>query len=266
MGYSELFQPRWDIARLVACNLVAAALLVLWLWPAGNAVFTGFDEGLFLLLNQPLAHNSIWLHIWTVGSLRPFDIVVGLILLFLLIKGDWVFKAGQVRAAFFAFFVALITLLVLRAVFSKIIDNTTFQHDSPSMVIANAIKLSNIFPYLEKHWELKDRSSQSFPGDHASVLLIWAMFMSVFSRTLGQRVVIWLLAFLFMMPRLVAGAHWGQDDYIGGVAMALLALGWTLYTPLAARATDLLLRITTPVFRLLGRIPIIRRLSIVRFG
>ena len=58
------------------------------------------------------------------------------------------------------------------------------------------------------------------------------MFMTVFSRTSAQRVVIWGLAFLFMLPRLVAGAHWGQDDYIGGVAMAALALGWGYYTPL----------------------------------
>ena len=33
-----------------------------------------------------------------------------------------------------------------------------------------------------------------------------------------------------MLPRLVAGAHWGQDDYIGGLLMALLALGWSCYT------------------------------------
>jgi hypothetical protein len=42
----------------------------------------------------PLADNTTWRYIWAVGSLRPFDIVVGLILLTLLIRGDWVFKAA----------------------------------------------------------------------------------------------------------------------------------------------------------------------------
>ena len=120
------------------------------------------------------------------------------------------------------------------------------------------------FPGLEKTWELKDRSSQSFPGDHASVLLIWGLFMSVFSRNAGQKVVIWGLTLLFMMPRLVAGAHWGQDDYIGGLLLALLALGWGYYTPFAARASDLLLRVTAPIFSLLQRLPLVSRMSIVR--
>ena len=39
-----------------------------------------------------------------------------------------------------------------------------------------------------------------------------------------------------MLPRLVAGAHWGQDDYIGGVQMALLALDRGL--PVSAWGND----------------------------
>ena len=42
-----------------------------------------------------------------------------------------------------------------------------------SMLLSGAIQMSDYFPGLEKTWELKDRSSRSFPGDHASVLLIW---------------------------------------------------------------------------------------------
>jgi membrane-associated phospholipid phosphatase len=139
-----------------------------------------------------------------------------------------------------------------------------WQHSSPSMVIGGAVQMSDYFPGLEKTWELKDRSSQSFPGDHASVLLIWGMFMTVFARNIGQVLVIWGLALLFMMPRLVAGAHWGQDDYIGGVLLALLALGWGYYTPFAAKVSGALLRVTAPVFGLLGKLPVIGRLSVIR--
>jgi membrane-associated phospholipid phosphatase len=95
-------------------------------------------------------------------------------------------------------------------------------------------------------------------------LLIWGMFMTVFARRIGQVLVIWALALLFMMPRLVAGAHWGQDDYIGGVLLALLALGWGYYTPFAAKVTDVLLRVTAPVFGVFQRAPLIGRLSVVR--
>ncbi|MFK3972682.1 phosphatase PAP2 family protein [Pseudomonas sp. NPDC087358] len=266
MDYPALFQPKWNAKKFLLCNLLALALLLVWIWPAGHAVFTQFDEWFFHLLNRPLLQSKVWLWIWTVASMRPFDIVVGLILLVLLIKGDWVFKAVQTRAALIGFVLTLIVLLIIRTVFSKIIDQTSLQHDSASVVIADAIKLSDLFPGLDKKWQLKDSSSQSFPGDHASVLLIWAMFMSVFSRTAGQRVIIWALAFLFMMPRLVAGAHWGQDDYIGGVMIALLALGWSCYTPFVAVITRFLLRITAPIFNLFGRLPLIGRLSIMKPG
>ena len=266
MDYPALFQAKWNTKKLLICNLIALALLMLWVWPTGNAAFTQFDTWFFHLLNRPLERSEAWLWTWTIASMRPFDIVVGLILLALLIKGDWVFRTLQTRAALIGFVLTLILLLVIRTVFSKIIDHTSLQHDSASVVIPDAIKLSEIFPTLEDKWQLKDRSSQSFPGDHASVLLIWAMFMSVFSRSAGQRIVIWALALLFMMPRLVAGAHWGQDDYIGGVIIALLALSWSRYTPFVAVVTGLIFRATTPLFAVCSKVPLLNRMSIVKPG
>ena len=263
MNKAPLFQARWNKRGLLLCNLIALVLLCFWLWPIGHQLCTAFDEWLFRQLNTPLATVTAWRYIWTLGSLRPFDIVVGLIMLALLLKGDWVFKAGQIRQAFFGFIAVLLLLVVVRALFSKWIHAMGWDHDSPSMVLSNPVLLSDWYPDLEKHWELKDRSSQSFPGDHASVLLIWALFMSVCARRVGQWLVIWALALAFMMPRLVAGAHWGQDDYIGGGLMAALALGWGYYTPFAAKASSGLVRATEPLFRLLHNLPVVRRLSIV---
>ncbi|WP_397450925.1 hypothetical protein [Pseudomonas sp. NA-150] len=51
----------------------------------------------FHLLNHPLSESAVWLDILTAASMRPFDIVVGLILLSLLIKGDRVIKAVMCR-------------------------------------------------------------------------------------------------------------------------------------------------------------------------
>ena len=264
MNNPTLFQTRWNLRALAGCNLLALGLLCFWLWPFGQILCLTFDDWLFHLLNRPLADNPIWLHIWAVASLRPFDVVVGVIMLALLIKGNWVFEATQVRRALFGFLAILLLLVVIRALFSKLTAAMGWQHNSPSMVFEDAIHLSDFFPGLEKTWELKDRSSQSFPGDHASVLLIWGMFMSVFSRTIGQKVVIWGLTLLFMMPRLVAGAHWGQDDYIGGLLLAFLALGWGYYTPFAAKVSGALMRVTTPIFSLLQRLPLVSRMSVVR--
>ncbi|MCF4995484.1 phosphatase PAP2 family protein [Pseudomonas syringae] len=264
MNNPGLFQSRWNLGRLVLCNVLPLALLAFWLWPTGQMLCVIFDEWLFHLLNAPLASNPIWLHVWAIASLRPFDAVVGIILLALLIKGDWVFKAIDVRRAFFGFLSILLLLLFIRMLFSKFADYMDWQHSSPSMMINGAVHMSDYFPGLEKTWELKDRSSQSFPGDHASVLLIWALFMGVFARSAGQFLVVWSLALLFMMPRLVAGAHWGQDDYIGGVLLAVWALGWGYYTPFAFHASNFLMKVTAPIFRLLGRLPVFGRMSVMR--
>ncbi|MGV8916724.1 MAG: phosphatase PAP2 family protein [Pseudomonas sp.] len=266
MNKYELFQARWNFSRLVLCNFLALALMGFWLWPTANIAFTHFDEWLFNLLNHPLGESAVWLDIWTVASMRPFDIVVGLILLSLLIKGDWVIKAVHVRAATFGFVAILMLLLIVRTLFDKGLKHLGLQHSSPSMVVDGALKLSNFFPNLPGYLDLKDSSNQSFPGDHASVLLIWAMFMTAFSRTVGQRVVIWCLALLFMLPRLVAGAHWGQDDYIGGIAMALLALGWGYYTPFAARVSSFMVRVTAPLFKPLSYLPGVKNMSVVRYS
>lgn len=264
MDNRPLFQARWSWGALAACTLLPIALLCFWLWPFGQILCLTFDEWLFRSLNAPLADSTTWRYIWTIGSLRPFDIVVGLILLAVLIRGDWVFKAAQVRQAFFGFLVTLLLLVVIRALFSKWVDAAGWQHKSPSMIFDDVVHLSDYYPNLEAAWELKDRSSKSFPGDHASVLLIWALFMSVFSRRLMQYLVVWGLAALFMLPRLVAGAHWGQDDYIGGLLMAVLALGWSYYTPLAAKGSEALMRWTAPLFNLLARLPLVGRMAVLR--
>ena len=264
MNNPGLFQARWNLGGLALCNLLPLALLGFWLRPTGQMLCTMFDEWLFGLLNTPLASHATWLHIWAVASLRPFDVVVGIIMLSLLIRGDWVFKAVDVRRAFFGFLSILILMLIIRVLFSKLVGVMGWQHQSPSMVIKGAVHMSDYFPTWEKAWELKDRSSQSFPGDHASVLLIWALFLGKFSRSLGQFLVIWGLTLLFMMPRLVAGAHWGQDDYIGGVLLAVWALGWGYYTPYAARMSNALLWLTHPLFKLMTRMPVLSRMSVVR--
>lgn len=152
MSNPTLFQTRWNLGALALCNLLALGLLCFWLWPFGQILCLTFDDWLFHLLNRPLADNPIWLHIWAVASLRPFDAVVGVIMLSLLIKGNWVFEA----------------------------------------------------------------------------------------------------------------AHWGQDDCIGGLLLARLALGWGYCTPYPTRMIEGLLRLSASLFSLLQRLPLVSRLSIVR--
>jgi hypothetical protein len=50
------------------------------------------------------------------------------------------------------------------------------------------------------------------------------------------------------------------------VLLALLALGWGYYTPFAAKVSEGLLKVTTPIFESLGKLPVIGQLSVIRPG
>jgi membrane-associated phospholipid phosphatase len=265
MDNATLFQAKWQWRAFLISHLVALLLITLWLIPSVRIALLNMDAHLFHVLNSPLESNTVWLHVWAVASLRPFDIVVGVILLALTVRGNWVFKPEQVRSALFGLLTVLLTLLLIRSFFTKAIEAAGLQHASPSDLLAHAIHMSDYFQTWERTWELKDRSGASFPGDHASVLLLWGFFLTAFTRKPLQLMVTWLLVFLFMMPRLVAGAHWASDDYIGGVAIALLAMAWGLYTPLAHAGSRLLTQIMTPLFRVSAHLPVINRLSLVRY-
>ncbi|KAF1052299.1 MAG: Lipid A 1-diphosphate synthase [Stenotrophomonas maltophilia] len=265
MEKASPFQATWSWRPFIACHLLALLLLVLWLWAPTRAAMDQFDFGLFHLLNAPLASNEAWRNTWAVASTRPFDALVGVILLFLMIRGDWIFEATQVRRATFGLVVTMLVLMVVRTLYAKLAHHMGWQHASISSIAPDAVRLEDFF----RNWqdtvlEVKDESARSFPGDHASVLLIWGLFLTLYARTVVQWVVIWGLTLLFMLPRLVAGAHWGQDDYIGGVQMALIALAWGCFTPFAGWASAHLVRLTEPLFRLAAKIPLLNRLSVIR--
>lgn len=263
MDNPPLLQASWRWRPLIVCNLVAFALLAFWIWPVGYEWVKQLDVGIFQALNGTIRHCHAWALVGAVTNLRPFDLLVALILLMLLIRSDWLYSAAQVRSALFAYIGLLLLMVVVRYLFTNLVISLGWNHDSPSIEVEGAYRLSAHFPGLEV-WDLKDESKRSFPGDHASVLLLWGFFLSRFARSALQWLIVWGVTVLFMLPRLISGAHWASDDYIGGVFLSLLALAWGFYTPYAAWFSGLLIRVTRPLFALAGHLPLIKRLSVVR--
>jgi membrane-associated phospholipid phosphatase len=253
----------WRPASFLLSHLLAAALLASWLWPVTRSLWEGVDVAAFRLLNGSLNSSQAWDWLWALASTRLFDILIGALMLSLLIRRDWLFSQAQLRPALFTFVALLIVLLTIRTLFTDVAEHFGWQHASPTEQLAGAFQLSDTFPQLERMFEIKDRSSRSFPGDHASVLLIWGLFMGLFARG-GRRLLIVALTGAFMLPRLVAGAHWLSDDLVGGVFIALLALGWGYCTPLAAHLAAPLQWLARPVFRLAAHLPLVKRLAVVR--
>lgn len=248
---SPLFSHRWRPLPLLALNVFALVLLFSWLYPATRVFWDGFDDHLFSMLNKPLASSHSWALIWSIGSVRLTDIAVGLLMISFLVFANLVFPAKHLRHAFFGFFVLLIVQLIIREGFSELANAFEWQRASPSLVTPDAIRLTQMFP----QWVvlgLKDAAGHSFPGDHAAVIFVWAFCLNFFVSG-WKRALIWLLAIIFMMPRLVAGAHWGSDDFVGGLFISLLAVAWGCYTPLVAKSENWIVAKVSPMFDVLGR-------------
>ena len=253
---------QWRIRPLLICHIAALLLLASWLWAPSRALWDQFDLQLFALLNDPVHSAGLWAQTWAIGSMRPVDLGVGLLMLAVMLKADLVFSGAQVRKALYAFLVTLIAMLLFRVGFADLVKLMDWQRPSPSLVVEGAARLTELFPTWEERWDMKDSASRSFPGDHASVLLIWAMFMSFFARN-WRLLLVWSMAVIFMLPRLVAGAHWGSDALVGGLFLALLGLAWACFTPFAYKASEWLEKITLPLTRLLAKLPLLGRLSII---
>lgn len=250
-----MIRARWCGPGLIACNLLALAVLASWRWPPVQLLWDRFDLEVFHLLNAPLASNAAWAHVWGVFNMRLVDLGFGLIMLGILVKGNFIFTAAQVRQALYAFVAVLVLLLLIRVgPLNELVKAMHWQRASPSLTVDGAVRLTALFPDWATDWHMKDSSGRSFPGDHAAVLLLWAIFLSPFARG-WRRWLVWGLALLFMLPRLVSGAHWLSDVLVGGVFLAPTAIGWGLYTPYAAKACALMERFGTPVLRRLGRLP-----------
>lgn len=262
LGNTSPITKGWQWKPFFIYQAMALLILCSWLWSPTRIMWDLVDDQLFFLLNQPLADHHWWAWIWAVGSLRPMDIVVGLVMLAFLLRGNFIFPTRQVQRALFMFISVLFLLLVMRTLFSEIIKLLDWQRASPSLIFEDAVRLSELFPDWQ-YWQPKDSSSTSFPGDHASVMLLWALFLSFFARG-WPLAMIWLFATVGMLPRLVAGAHWGSDDFVGGLFLVLIAIAWGCYTPYAHRCSEAMMRITAPLLRRAATLPLLNRLSFLK--
>lgn len=256
-------QAAWRWPALIGLNLLGFALLLSWQLPATCALWDAANLWVFQSLNGTLNQHPLWDWLWALTSIRLCDILVAALMLTLLIHPRWVFRPQELRPAFLHFLALLAVLLIVRVLFTKLAIALGWQHASASVQVPGAIRLSESFPGLERVFELKDRSSRSFPGDHASVLLLWGLFMLQFARGWKLLTSIGLVLF-FMLPRLVTGAHWLVDVAVGGVFIALISFAWAYCTPLAGWIAAGLERLCQPLLPLLQKLPVVGRLGVLR--
>lgn len=259
----DSFSARLRPVAFLACLVLASLLLGSWIWPPTSALWDRLDRGVFHVLNAPLDANALWAHLWGIANMRATDLAVALVMFAALVRDGWFFTGAQLRQALYGFLVLLIVLTVIRTgLVLPVLNGLELHRPSPSLVMDDALRLSAMFPDWAAQWGMKDSSIRSFPGDHAAVLLLWVGLLVARGRR-DRRYQALALAFLFVLPRLVSGAHWATDILVGSVSLCLVTLALVAYTPLGERATRLLARLADPLFRLAVRLPLVGRWRIV---
>ncbi|MBS0654935.1 MAG: phosphatase PAP2 family protein [Verrucomicrobia bacterium] len=232
----------------IFCHLAALLLFLSWMFPPTATLWQEFDVALFRWLNGSLSTSPLSQIFWALANVKITDLYGAFFMgTFSLI---YVFEDGkesaQKRLAQF-FYLCLwgeIGILALKELLFPFLVSIDFLRDSPSLIFKDTIRLSEV-----AHWlKIKDHSHWSFPSDHAFIALQWAGFITFFC---GWRygTLACLSTIFFILPRLIAGAHWATDALLGSLPLALIVLAWAVATPLYPFSMKYLERFSAFLFR-----------------
>ncbi|MCH8048174.1 MAG: phosphatase PAP2 family protein [Planctomycetes bacterium] len=242
----RVIRPVWRPRALVLSHLVALLLVVTWITPATRQWWDRFDLALFRLLNDSLALGHGWQVFWAVANYRALDLLPAVLILGLFIVSIWG-RPRDVQNQRWAVLAVLGGVLVVVPPLMELVVHQGLQYSrpSPTLVLDDALRLSHLVPSINT----KDTSRACFPGDHAYVLLTVMSFFWYVGRR-RDALLASLLAAVFVLPRLVGGAHWATDILVGGGPAALLAGSWAFATPLCHRLATLLHPLVCAVMKL----------------
>ena len=108
--------------------------------------------------------------------------LLAIVMLIFIIFPGFGFRRQQLQQALVGFLALMLSLVVLRYFFYEFSEKLDLSGPSPSLVLSPAYLLTELFPDIPA----KDGSGRSFPGDHATVLIVWAAYLIMNTRCLGR--------------------------------------------------------------------------------
>lgn len=221
---------RRNLPTILLLNFIGIALFLSWYIPANHGIWFKIDSAIFYYFNQHLLSSPLFLHLVAITNNRIFDVIslvcMGLLYLYFYMKET---PAGR-RCLIVTGVVMLLTAVVL----NQLGHLLPVSHPSPTLTFDNINRVSELTGI-----PTKDASSDSFPGDHGMMLMIFACFMlRYFSQ--GAFAIALLIVVIFSMPRVMIGAHWFTDIAVGSLSIVLVGMGWVLLTPLSDKIINVI--------------------------
>ncbi|WP_159564723.1 phosphatase PAP2 family protein [Budvicia diplopodorum] len=217
-----------NLPKILLLNLFGIGLFLSWYLPENHGFWFPIDASIFHYFNVHLVTNSAFLKAIAITNHRAFDgislIAMGLLFAHFFMKQD---AAGK-RKMIIIGVVMLLTAIILNQLGRLL----SVQRLSPTLSFSGINRVTELSGI-----PTKDSSNDSFPGDHGLMLMIFAGFMlRYFTRWSFFVAVAYVI--IFSLPRIMVGAHWFTDIYVGALSVACVGLSWWLLTP----ASDYVIR------------------------
>lgn len=208
---------------IVLLNIVGLALFFSWMVPANHGFWFPIDSAIFHYFNNLLVESRAFLWLVAITNNRAFD-GFSLVAMGLLMLSYWLKQTPYGRRQIV---IMGVVMLLTAVVLNQIGQQLPVQRHSPTLFFTDIYRVSELL-----NIPTKDASKDSFPGDHGMMLMIFCGFMLRYfgARAFAISLVIFVV---FSLPRMMIGAHWFTDIFVGSLSVILVGLPWVLLTPLS---------------------------------
>ena len=216
-----------NLKWIIICNILGVLLFGSWYITQFSGFWFEIDKAIFYVFNEQLTLSRAFMYFVAFINLRAFDIVAFVAMLGIFYS---YYRKSNVEGKRWLFCVGVAMLLsaIVMKQFDRMLE---FDRASASIYFEQLYHNVNFVSELSG-WPSKDRSASSFPGDHGMMLLIFVVFMW---KYMGKAAFYKALAVfvIFSFPRIMGGAHWFTDVFVGSMSFALVILSWILLSPAA---------------------------------
>ena len=201
-------------------NVLAISVFASWYLLPNHGFWMDIDKSIFYYFNNKIGSSEAWVNAVAIANNRAFDGVALLamgVVYYSFYRGA---SEERKRQLLIIGFIMLLTAVGLNQLGRAL----PVERPSPTLTFDNVYRLTELAGF-----KTKDASGDSFPGDHGLMLMIFTAFVW---RFLSWKAGLWgcLFVVLFSAPRVMAGAHWWSDIYVGGLAVACFGMAWLMHT------------------------------------
>ncbi len=199
-----------------------------------DSLWKKMDYSVFLALNGTMKNNSAMQMVWGVTNHRAFDLAAAswMVLLFVIYLIRNPRNEDRAELVQFGIYMTVTLLLVILICESTI----HFYRPSPTETAGlkeRAVILSDLKDVIT--WKVKVKSNDSFPGDHATVLMFIGSYI-IYRLRSWYGVAAALGMVFFVLPRLAGGGHWLSDIVAGSLPFYLFFFPLFMFRPIRERA------------------------------